>query len=119
MEIQHSTSSQLIDLSKKPAKTIENTPGELIQKGIEHVREERRNHYSKDLLDDQVESMNDLLKTNQTSVKFNVHEDLDRMYVQVVDLETEEVVKEIPPEQFLDMVASMLKHAGLIVDQRI
>ncbi|MDV2684280.1 flagellar protein FlaG [Alkalihalophilus lindianensis] len=117
MEIQSSATSQIPDWSKKT--TSEKKPSDLIQKGIENVREERKQYHSKELLDDQVESMNELLKSSLTSVKFNVHEDLDRLYVQVVDLETEEVVKEIPPEQFLDMVASMLKHAGLIVDERI
>lgn len=68
---------------------------------------------------DKIDSMNDLLSTTPTSIKFNLHEGLDRIYVQVVDLQTKEVVKEIPPEEFLDMVASMLKNAGLIVDERV
>ncbi|MFK3936000.1 flagellar protein FlaG [Alkalihalobacillus sp. NPDC078783] len=67
----------------------------------------------------QIDSMNDLLSTTPTSIKFNMHKDLDRIYVQVVDQQTKEVVKEIPPEEFLDMVASMLKNAGLIVDERV
>ncbi|MCM2675693.1 flagellar protein FlaG [Alkalicoccobacillus plakortidis] len=70
-------------------------------------------------VENQIESMNDLLSTTPTSIKFNMHKDLDRIYVQVVDLQTKEVVKEIPPEEFLDMVASMLKNAGLIVDERV
>ncbi|TSB48336.1 flagellar protein FlaG [Alkalicoccobacillus porphyridii] len=74
---------------------------------------------SLDTLEHKIESMNDLLSTTPTSIKFNLHKDLDRIYVQVVDLQTKEVVKEIPPEEFLDMVASMLKNAGLIVDERI
>ena len=70
-------------------------------------------------IDNQIDSMNDLLSTTPTSIKFNMHKDLDRIYVQVVDQQTKEVVKEIPPEEFLDMVASMLKNAGLIVDERV
>lgn len=70
-------------------------------------------------IENQIDSMNDLLSTTPTSIKFNMHKDLDRIYVQVVDQQTKEVVKEIPPEEFLDMVASMLKNAGLIVDERV
>ena len=39
--------------------------------------------------------------------------------VQVLDAETEEVLREIPPERILDLVASIEKAIGLIVDERI
>lgn len=71
------------------------------------------------MLDQQVDSMNDLLLINNTKVKFHLHEDLGRMYVQLVSQDTDEIVKEIPPEHFLDLVASMLKHAGLLIDKKI
>ncbi|MFB4165230.1 flagellar protein FlaG [Alteribacillus sp. JSM 102045] len=48
-----------------------------------------------------------------------MHEDLDRIYVQVLERETEEVVREIPPEKFLDMVASMLEQVGILVDEQV
>ena len=32
---------------------------------------------------------------------------------------TEEIVKEIPPEKILDMVANMMERAGLIVDKKV
>ncbi|GAE26536.1 flagellar protein [Halalkalibacter wakoensis JCM 9140] len=95
------------------------TPTSIIEKGIEQLKTNKAEDYSKEHLTKQVENMNELLETNKTALKFNVHEDLNRLYVQVVSKDTSEIVKEIPPEQFLDMVASMLKHAGLIVDQRV
>ncbi|MCL7746700.1 flagellar protein FlaG [Halalkalibacter alkaliphilus] len=95
------------------------TPSRMIEKGVEEAKAQRQGPHSKEMLDKQVESMNELLESSMTAIKFNVHEDLNRLYVQVVNRNTDEVVKEVPPEQFLDMVASMLKHAGLIVDERI
>jgi flagellar protein FlaG len=38
--------------------------------------------------------------------------------VKVVDSETGEVIREIPPEKLLDMFANMLELAGLIIDER-
>ena len=38
--------------------------------------------------------------------------------VKIIDTKTEEVIKELPPEKLLDMVASMMVRAGLIVDKR-
>lgn len=70
-------------------------------------------------LEDKVDGLNRMLEANFTNLKFNVHETLDRIYVQVLDRNTEEIIREIPPEKFLDMIASMLEFVGLIVDERI
>ncbi|MGO4888818.1 flagellar protein FlaG [Anaerobacillus sp. MEB173] len=89
---------------------------EQIQQEIKSVREENK---TKDDLLKQVDNMNEFLAMNTTSLKFNFHEKLDRYYVQVVNKETDEVVREIPPEEFLDMVSSMMEHLGFIVDKRV
>ncbi|MFC5711343.1 flagellar protein FlaG [Thalassorhabdus alkalitolerans] len=67
----------------------------------------------------EVNGLNQMLDVNATALKFNVHDKLERTYVQVVDRNTEEVVREIPPEKFLDIVAAMLEHVGLIVDKKV
>ena len=38
--------------------------------------------------------------------------------VKVVDTETKEVVREIPSEKILDILANILEMAGLLVDER-
>jgi flagellar protein FlaG len=38
--------------------------------------------------------------------------------VKVIDENTGEVIREIPPKKILDMVANMLELAGLLVDER-
>ncbi|MFA9458945.1 flagellar protein FlaG [Halalkalibacter sp. AB-rgal2] len=83
---------------------------------LPQVKEERIN---RTYLEEQVEVMNDFLDVSQKSYKFHIHDDLNRLYVQVVDRQTEEVIREVPPEDFLDMFASMLKQVGLLVDKRI
>lgn len=89
--------------------------------GIEKARSEKKDvkKAPKEDLNTQVDSMNKMMETKNTGLKFNVHEELDRIYVQVVDKKTEEVVKEIPPEKFLDMISSMLDFMGLLIDERI
>lgn len=121
MEIK-GASQGLLDLynARKVNTLVEESPNTVIEEGIEEAKKQQKERaHSKDSLDKQVDSMNELLDNNNTTIKFNLHEDLGRMYVQVVSRDTDEVVKEIPPEQFLDMVASMLKHAGLLIDKRI
>ncbi len=38
--------------------------------------------------------------------------------VKLIDKETDEVVKEIPPEKILDLVASIWDLVGILVDER-
>ncbi|WP_096437027.1 flagellar protein FlaG [Alteribacter populi] len=70
-------------------------------------------------LTEKLDSLNKLSELQMTSVQFEKHEALDRMFVKVVDRDTKEVVKEIPPEEFLDMISSMLEFAGIIIDEKI
>ena len=39
--------------------------------------------------------------------------------VKVINSINDEVIREIPPEKILDMVAHMLEIAGIIVDERV
>ncbi|MEK4629844.1 MAG: flagellar protein FlaG [Psychrobacillus sp.] len=68
---------------------------------------------------DVVNKMNEMLEVNQCSSKFIYHEGLDRYYVTVVNRDTEEVVKEIPPKRLLDAFYEMQKMLGMIVDEKI
>jgi|GEM_PF-594023 len=70
-------------------------------------------------IESMVEGLNDFLEPVNTSIKFVLHDKLDRYYVKVIDSKTDEVVREIPPEQMLDMYAAMAEFMGLIVDKKI
>ncbi|MGE7622502.1 flagellar protein FlaG [Viridibacillus sp. NPDC096237] len=66
-----------------------------------------------------VNKLNEFMEVHNKNSKFVFHEKLDRYYVQVVDAETEEVVKEIPPKELLDAYYQMQKNFGKIVDEII
>lgn len=74
---------------------------------------------TKEKAEELVEGLNDYLEPMNTSVQFEFHDKLDRYYVSVVDRETDEVVKEIPPKKLLDVYAAMAEFMGFIVDERI
>jgi flagellar protein FlaG len=74
---------------------------------------------SKDDLEKVVRGMNESLKPLNTSLKFELHEELKEYYVKIIDSQTQEVVKEIPSKKVLDMYAAMTKFIGLLVDQKI
>ncbi|EON73419.1 flagellar protein FlaG [Lysinibacillus sphaericus] len=74
---------------------------------------------SKEKLQQAVQAVNDFLEINHSSSKFKYHEGLERYYVTIVNRDTEEVVKEIPPKKLLDAFYEMQKLLGMIVDEKI
>lgn len=50
--------------------------------------------------------------------EFSYHEQTKRISIKIIDEETNEIVKEIPPEKTLDMVAKMWELAGILVDEK-
>ncbi|MDR2888239.1 MAG: flagellar protein FlaG [Lachnospiraceae bacterium] len=49
---------------------------------------------------------------------FGIHEKTNRVTIKIVDKETKELIKELPPEKTLDMIAKAWELAGLLVDER-
>ncbi|HCX64257.1 MAG TPA: hypothetical protein DHN33_03500 [Eubacteriaceae bacterium] len=75
--------------------------------------------YNREELEQAVENTNALLFNHQdTHFEFKVHEGTGRVMVNLIDNKTDEVVKEIPPEKILDLVANIWELAGIIVDER-
>ena len=55
---------------------------------------------------------------HHTQLSFKYHEDTNRISITVTDSDTDEVIREIPPEKTLDMLAKAWEMAGLLVDER-
>ena len=54
-----------------------------------------------------------------SDAKFGIHDKTNRIIIKLVDRETQEVIKEIPPEKTLDLLAKRMELAGVLVDQRL
>lgn len=54
-----------------------------------------------------------------SEAKFGIHEATNRIMITIVDKDTQEVIKEIPPEKNLDMLAKSLEMAGVLVDHKL
>ena len=51
--------------------------------------------------------------------EFSIHEATKQIMVKIIDVNTEEVIRELPPEKILDIVAAIWEVAGIIVDRKI
>ena len=65
-----------------------------------------------------IERANKALSGGMRSFEFSIHEGTQEIMVKVIDNETHEVIREIPNEKILDMVAKMWEMAGIFVDER-
>lgn len=126
MEVKSVSGSNSFDITKlkdKEVKTAAEAVQDNVQDKIKETEKENKDKKPEEItkqdLEINIEGVNKFLEKHTTSLKFQVHEDLNRVYVEVVDQKTKEVVREIPPKEFLDMVSSMLEHVGLIVDKKV
>ncbi len=67
---------------------------------------------------DVIEKANRAFVGNTCSFEFSIHEKTNAIMVKVINKETKELIREIPPEKILDLVAKMWELAGIIVDER-
>jgi flagellar protein FlaG len=57
-------------------------------------------------------------KANNSEAIFGIHEATNRVTIKIVDKESKKVIKELPPEKTLDMIAKVWELAGLMVDEK-
>lgn len=65
-----------------------------------------------------INTVNEALAPSFFRLNFGVHEPTNRIMVQVIDTNTDEILREIPPESRLDVIARMHEFVGLLFDER-
>ncbi|MFZ7120921.1 MAG: flagellar protein FlaG [Eubacteriaceae bacterium] len=74
--------------------------------------------YTGDDLKKAVNETNKMIFGGNSHFEFQVHEKTGAMMVKLIDNNTNEVIKEIPPEKILDLVANIWELVGIIVDEK-
>lgn len=73
---------------------------------------------SEDQLRDAINKANNQMKPHRTRFEFAYHEETRRVSIKVMDKETSEVIREIPPEKALEMLEKLWEIAGFLVDEK-
>ncbi|MFU0828748.1 MAG: Flagellar protein FlaG [Lachnoclostridium sp.] len=71
-------------------------------------------NYIKNILNE----TNRKIKPTKTRCEFSYHEDINRVSIKILDAESNEVIREIPPEETLEMIQKLWEVAGLLVDEK-
>lgn len=72
------------------------------------------NRANPESVQDAVGKINDFLKVVQRDLQFSVDEESGRTIITVVDAETQEIVRQIPPEEILSIAENLEEVSGLL-----
>lgn len=92
-------------------------PSESKREGNDQTSE--RQAPNQQILDDAIHKINETMETYNTELRFVLHEKSGEMMVKVVNPKDNTVIREIPPEEILDIVADVKEMLGIIVNKLI
>lgn len=116
--------SAVADDYVKVEKSAENNSGESGSSSEQDVREQMFGdevpiqEVSKEKVESALRDINAKIRPTHTECQFSYHEKTKRIAIKVLDQDTGEVIREIPPEKTLDMIAKTLELAGILVDEK-
>ena len=93
-------------------------PGQQQDRGAVQTDQEVAPDKIKAAVDDLNKTVKQASPMHHTQLSFKYHEDTNRISITVTDSDTDEVIREVPPEKTLDMLAKAWEMAGLLVDER-
>lgn len=96
---------------------VRNQPITGVQK-IGQQDNDRQSSASDQHIKSEISKANRKLKRHDIKCEFGYHEETRRVTIKVMDKDTEEVIREIPPEETLEMIQKMWELAGLMVDEK-
>lgn len=65
-----------------------------------------------------IDMANKRARFHNTNAQFAYHEDTKRISIKIIDNETQEVIKEIPSEETLEMIGKLYDLLGMVVDEK-
>lgn len=104
---------QPVEKVDQTTSVVENTQG----KGNGSAEQQAEQQATNEQIKKAVEELNKKLTANSEAV-FGIHEATNRVTIKIVDKETKEVIREVPPEKTLDMIAKVWEIAGILVDEK-
>ena len=127
MNISEISSNRTTGLENQQANTQQSNESSEISKqkleeekgAVEKRNKEKAEELTKGELKEVTERLNETVNTLNEDLQFEIHEESERMFAKLVNLEKHETIKEFPPKEMLDMLGRIKKAVGLIIDEKI
>jgi flagellar protein FlaG len=116
------TADDYTNISVQPANQVDKTT-KVVENTEEKAQPDSQNQSTEqqaatnDQIKKAVEQLNKKMANNSEAI-FGIHEETNRVTIKIVDKDTKKVIKELPPEKTLDMIAKVWEMAGILVDEK-
>ena len=97
---------------------IDTTAGKTSTGRQESKEEEKQKDTQENRLKGILKETNNKIKISRTECEFSYHKEINRVSIKILDADTKEVIREIPPEETLEMIQKLWEVAGLLVDEK-
>lgn len=102
-------------------KTVEHVAQKVAESGMTGQNkgqdaEKKERAASESSIEDAVKNAN--RKMEHTRCEYSYHKETNRVSIKVINDDTDEVIREIPPEKSLKMLQKMWEMAGILVDEK-
>jgi len=109
--------NRVVDELARPGGTDSVNVSETDEGSSEYSASGAKRKDSAESLSAAVEDMNAQLSSRDLSIRFRIDQDSKEVVVSVVDQDTNEVVREIPPEEIVRMRANFKKMVGVLMEK--
>lgn len=86
-------------------------------KTAEQDREKDQKKLNKDEVSTMTEALNDFMENLNCNLEFKFYDKLDQLSVKMVDKQTQEVIKEFPPEEVMKAMIKTKEWIGVFLDK--
>jgi len=106
--------------NSEPVKVQESVQSETLKSNEQKFfsTQSEQSKKNEDNVQEAVDKLNKTAVIFDRSLRFQIHDKTHRTMVSVVDMANEKVIRQIPPEEVLDLVAKMDDYLGLIFDKK-
>ncbi len=105
---------KIVSILGKPERVVTTT------KSISQIKDYDKDNMpvSERVVIEAIQKANKAISGGNRRFEFSIHEKTNEIVVKVFDSDTNELIREIPNEKVLDMVAKICEMAGILVDER-
>ena len=108
---------QAADKIDQTTAVVENAQGKAQNNTSADANGEQQQPVTNEQIKKAVEKLNKSMMSHSEAV-FGIHEATNRVTIKIIDKDTKKVIKELPPEKTLDMIAKVWELAGILVDEK-
>ena len=109
--------SRIADQKVRPDRQIKDNRQIKEEKNVEEEQKEKKEiQVSQDLLDKLEHDINTI---HNVGLEFSMHEESGRNVIKVVEKDTGNLIRQIPPDEVLELVTRMVDMLGILFDKKV